>query len=59
LCRRLIQRGAAAIPKSVQQEQIAENRNVFAFGLSGDDMEMIATRMPNESSFFPIAICTS
>ena len=38
-----IQRGVVAIPKSVHQERIAENFNIWDFSLTQDDMELIAS----------------
>lgn len=38
-----IQRGVVALAKSVRQERMAENLNVFDFELSDDDMAKIAT----------------
>src|SRR5215211_4511002 len=43
IVRWLTQRGVVAIPKSVRKERMAENFNVFDFGLSPDDMAAIAT----------------
>lgn len=37
-----IQRGVAAIPKSVHKERIEENINIFDFALSAEDMDAIA-----------------
>ncbi len=38
-----VQRGVVAIPKSVKEERIKENFDVFDFELSDDDMKNIAT----------------
>lgn len=38
-----IQRGVVAIPKSVHQERIAENFNIWDFSLMQEDMELIAS----------------
>lgn len=48
----LIQRGVVAIPKSVREERIAENLNVFDFTLSPDELAAIATLDTRTSSFF-------
>jgi 2,5-diketo-D-gluconate reductase A len=48
----LTQRRVVAIPKSVHKERMAENLNIFDFGLSNDDMEKIKTLDTNASSFF-------
>lgn len=48
----LTQRGVVAIPKSVRNERIVENFNIFDFELSIEDMEKIATLDTQESLFF-------
>jgi 2,5-diketo-D-gluconate reductase A len=48
----LTQRGVVAIPKSVRQERIIENFNIFDFELSQEDMEKIATLDTKQSLFF-------
>jgi 2,5-diketo-D-gluconate reductase A len=48
----LMQRGVVAIPKSVKEERIKENFDVFNFELSAQDMEAIATLDLKTSSFF-------
>jgi 2,5-diketo-D-gluconate reductase A len=52
ILRWLTQRGVVAIPKSVRQERIAENFNVFDVELSPDDMAAIAALDTRTSSFF-------
>ena len=48
----LIQRGVVAIPKSVHENRIVENFNVFDFELTPEDMDTIAILDRKESSFF-------
>jgi 2,5-diketo-D-gluconate reductase A len=48
----LIQRGTAALAKTVREERMAENFAVFDFELSDADMARIATLDTNTSSFF-------
>lgn len=52
ILRWLLQRGITVIPKSVHQNRMAENINVFDFELSDDDMKKIASLDKNESQFF-------
>jgi 2,5-diketo-D-gluconate reductase A len=52
ILRWLTQRGVVAIPKSVRQERIVENFNIFDFDLSPDDMAAIGTLDTKTSSFF-------
>jgi 2,5-diketo-D-gluconate reductase A len=52
ILRWLIQRGVAAIPKSVRKERMAENFNIFDFELSKEDMSLIQTLDTNASLFF-------
>lgn len=52
ILRWLIQRRVVAIPKSVRQERMVENFNVFDFALGADDMAAIATLDQKVSSFF-------
>lgn len=48
----LIQRGVAALAKTVRKERMAENLAVFDFALDADDMARIAALDANTSSFF-------
>ena len=48
----LVQRGVAALAKTVRKERMAENLAVFDFALDADDMARIATLDTNTSSFF-------
>ena len=52
IVRWLTQRGVIAIPKSVRQERIDENFNVFDADLSPEDMAAIATLDTKTSAFF-------
>jgi 2,5-diketo-D-gluconate reductase A len=52
ILRWLTQRGVVAIPKSVRQDRIAENFDVFDIELRPDDMAAIATLDTKTSSFF-------
>ena len=52
ILRWLIQRDIVAIPKSVHEDRITENFNIFDFELSNDDMESIATLDTQASLFF-------
>jgi 2,5-diketo-D-gluconate reductase A len=52
ILRWLTLRGVIAIPKSVRQERIIENFNIFDFELSQEDMEKIAALDTKESLFF-------
>jgi diketogulonate reductase-like aldo/keto reductase len=52
ILRWLLQRGITVIPKSVHQNRMAENIDVFDFELSADDMKIMASLDKNESQFF-------
>jgi len=52
ILRWLTQRGVIVIPKSVRKERIVENFNIFDFGLSAEDMEVIASLDTKKSLFF-------
>lgn len=52
ILRWLLQRGITVIPKSVHQNRMAENIDVFDFELSDDDMKKMASLDKNESQFF-------
>jgi 2,5-diketo-D-gluconate reductase A len=48
----LVQRGIAALAKSVRQERMAENLDIFDFALDASDLARIATLETGTSSFF-------
>ena len=48
----LIQRGVIIIPKSTHKERMEENRNIFDFELTNDEMERIAGLDLKHSLFF-------
>ncbi|WP_267202515.1 aldo/keto reductase [Limosilactobacillus kribbianus] len=52
ILRWLLQRGITVIPKSVHQNRMAENIDVFDFELSDDDMKTMAGLDKNVSQFF-------
>lgn len=52
ILRWLLQRGITVIPKSVHQERMAENLNVFDFELTDEDMQAMAKLDKGESQFF-------
>lgn len=52
ILRWLLQRGITVIPKSVHQNRMAENIDVFDFELSDDEMKTIAQLDKGESQFF-------
>ncbi|WP_300560527.1 aldo/keto reductase [Companilactobacillus sp.] len=52
MLRWLLQRGIIVIPKSVHQQRMIENFDVFDFKLSDDEMKTMATLDKNESQFF-------
>ncbi len=52
ILRWLIQRGIAAIPKTIHKERMIENFNVFNFELEIDDMNLIKSLDTKTSSFF-------
>lgn len=52
MLRWLIQRGIVVLPRSVHEERMIENLNVFDFQLSEEDMEAIKALDTNKSTFF-------
>lgn len=48
----LVQQGIGVIPKSVREERMVENNNIWDFELSQDDMNSIATLNTGKSVFF-------
>jgi len=52
ILRWLTQRGVVVIPKSVRQERIIENYNIFDFELSAEDMAAIVSLDTKQSLFF-------
>lgn len=52
ILRWLLQRGIVAIPKTIRPERMAENRALFDFALSPDDMAAIAALDTKASAFF-------
>ncbi|TGD21574.1 aldo/keto reductase [Companilactobacillus suantsaicola] len=52
ILRWLLQRGIVVIPKSVHENRIKENIDVFDFELSADDMKVMSSLDKNESQFF-------
>lgn len=52
ILRWLLQRGITVIPKSVHQQRMAKNIDVFDFELSDDDMRKMASLDRHESQFF-------
>jgi len=52
ILRWLFQRGVVAIPKSIHNERIAQNFDVFGFELAPEDMAGIATLDTGRSQFF-------
>lgn len=52
ILRWLTQRGVVAIPKSIHEERIAENFDIFGFELSSEDRDAIATLDTRKSCFF-------
>ncbi|WP_057740111.1 aldo/keto reductase [Limosilactobacillus secaliphilus] len=52
ILRWLLQRGIIVIPKSVHQQRMAENIDVFDFELNTDEMKTMATLDKGESQFF-------
>ncbi|MFC6261521.1 aldo/keto reductase [Levilactobacillus fujinensis] len=52
ILRWLLQRGITVIPKSVHRERMVENRNIFDFALTADEMATMASLDRQESQFF-------
>lgn len=52
MLRWLIQRGIVVIPKTTHYRRMVENRNIFDFSLTKEEMKAIAALDKNESSFF-------
>jgi diketogulonate reductase-like aldo/keto reductase len=52
ILRWLTQRGVVAIPKSIHQERIIENFNIFDFELSSEDLRAIAALDTGKTMFF-------
>ena len=52
ILRWLLQRGIIVIPKSVHQERMRENIDVFDFELTDDEMKVMQSLDKNESQFF-------
>lgn len=52
ILRWLLQRGIVVIPKSVHEQRMIENINVFDFELSAEDMQTMASLDKKESQFF-------
>lgn len=52
ILRWLIQRDIAVIPKSVRQERLLENNDIWDFELSADDLSAIASLETGKSVFF-------
>ncbi|MEH6682631.1 MAG: aldo/keto reductase [Sediminicola sp.] len=48
----LVQQGIAVIPKSVREQRMVENAQVWDFELDGEDMEAMATLDTGKSAFF-------
>ena len=52
-----VQRGTAIIPKSTKPERMAENANIFDFGLTTEEMNQISGLNKNKRFNDPGVFC--